>query len=116
MQFSWVYILASQKNGTLYTGVTSSLENRIWQHRHDMFPGFSRKYGCKTLVWYETHSDIEEAFVREKRIKRWKRAWKIKLITDVNPEWDDLYTALIATPAESIVPEAAQLLSGAGWN
>ncbi|WP_233349153.1 GIY-YIG nuclease family protein [Hyphomonas sp. CACIAM 19H1] len=76
MKFSYVYILASRRNGTLYTGVTSDLVARIWQHREDVLPGFSRKYGCKQLVWFEVHDDIEAAIRKEKQIKRWRGAWK----------------------------------------
>ena len=91
MTYAFVYMLASSRNGTLYTGVTSNLETRIWQHKNDTFPGFSRKYGCKRLVWFECHDDIAEAILREKRIKRWRRAWKLDLIETGNPDWTDLY-------------------------
>lgn len=113
MKFSWVYILASKRNGTLYTGVTSDLVARIWQHKEDVLPGFSRKYGCKTLVWFETHDDIEAAIRKEKQIKRWHRAWKLRLIEEANPDWRDLWDGLIAGPGKSILPEAQMLdLSG----
>jgi len=113
MKFSWVYILASKRNGTLYTGVTSDLVARIWQHKEDVFPGFSRKYGCKTLVWFETHDDVEAAIRKEKQLKRWHRAWKLRLIEDGNPDWRDLWDDLIAGPDEFILPEAQMLdLSG----
>ncbi|QYJ00912.1 GIY-YIG nuclease family protein [Thalassovita mediterranea] len=91
---SWVYIVTNKRNGTLYTGVTSDLVGRVWQHRHGYFAGFSRKYGCTQLVWFETHDDIKEAIAREKRIKRWKRAWKLELIETGNPDWRDLYSEL----------------------
>lgn len=91
----YVYILASRRNGTLYTGVTSDLEGRIWQHKNNVFSGFARKYGCKKLVWFEWHTDVNEAIAREKRIKRWRRKWKLELIECNNPEWDDLYEAII---------------------
>lgn len=109
MHYASVYILASRRNGTLYTGVTSNLEARIWQHKSDTFPGFSRKYGCKTLVWYEMHDDIHEAILREKRIKEWRRSWKLYLIEQANPDWLDLYDSLMETPASSILPEAREL-------
>ena len=112
MRFSWVYVLASRRNGTLYTGVTSNLEARIWQHKNDYFPGFSRKYGCKRLVWFETHNDIEAAILREKRLKRWRRAWKIILIEESNPGWRDLYIEMMAVPSGSVIPEIAEQLSG----
>ena len=91
MLFASVYILASKRNGTLYTGVTGNLEARIWQHKWDVYPGFSRKYGCKTLVWSEMHDDIHEAIAREKRVKNWKRAWKIELIERQNPTWAEIF-------------------------
>jgi putative endonuclease len=85
-----VYIVASQRNGTLYTGVTSNLLARIHQHRHGLVRGFTRKYGVKLLVWFEQHSTMEFAITREKRIKKWNRAWKLKLIEADNPDWRDL--------------------------
>ncbi|MDQ0251764.1 putative endonuclease [Sphingomonas kyeonggiensis] len=85
-----VYITASGRNGTLYTGVTSDLPGRIYQHRTKAFSGFSAKHGCNRLVWYEVHEEMEPAIIREKRIKEWKRAWKIALIEACNPIWRDL--------------------------
>jgi len=87
----FVYILASQRNGTLYTGVTSNLPQRIWQHKHGSGSGFTSRYGVHVLVWYEQHETIMSAIAREKAIKAWKRAWKIELIEASNPEWRDLY-------------------------
>ncbi len=89
-----VYIMASRRNGTLYTGVTSDLLKRVWMHKHDVLPGFTSKYKVHRLVWYEIHVDVREAILREKRIKEWKRAWKLKLIEDMNPDWEDLYDGL----------------------
>ncbi len=109
MLYASVYILASQRNGTLYTGGTSNLEARIWQHKTDAYPGFSRKYGCKTLVWFEMHDEMLEAISREKQIKEWKRAWKIELIERENPDWRDLFEELLAIPDSSILPEARNL-------
>ncbi len=109
MQFSYVYILASRRNGTLYTGVTSDLEGRIWQHKHEVLPGFSRKHDCKLLVWFETHNDIAEAIRREKQIKRWHREWKLRLIEEGNPQWRDLWLDIFKAPEESILPEAKEL-------
>ncbi len=86
-----VYMLASKRNGTLYTGVTSDLPKRVWQHRHGDVPGFTRKHGVHILVWYEMHETMEAAITREKRIKEWKRAWKVELIETANPDWRDLY-------------------------
>jgi len=112
MNYAFVYLLASQRNGTLYTGVTSNLEARIWQHRNDVFSGFARKYGCKTLVWFETHDDMAEAILREKRIKRWRRAWKIALIEQSNPDWGDLYPDLFAVPESVVVTERSLMGPG----
>jgi putative endonuclease len=91
----YVYILASKRNGTLYTGVTSNLIQRVWQHKHDVIQGFTRKYNVKTLVYYEIHENAESALTREKKIKRWRRSWKLGLIENNNPEWRDLYDDLL---------------------
>ena len=85
-----VYILASDPNGTLYIGVTSNLVQRLWQHRNGTFSGFSSRYGVHRLVYYEMHGDMEHAIEREKRLKKWKRKWKLRLINEANPEWRDL--------------------------
>ena len=85
-----VYILASKRNGTLYIGVTSDLPGRIHQHRSGTIEGFSKRYDVKTLVWYEVHDEMEAAIRREKQLKKWERAWKLRLIEDGNPEWRDL--------------------------
>jgi putative endonuclease len=87
----YVYILASRRNGTLYTGVTSNLVQRIWQHKQGLVEGFSKKYSVKKLVYFEVHGSAESAISREKQIKKWRRAWKLKLIEESNPEWKDLY-------------------------
>ena len=89
-----VYILASQKNGTLYVGVTSDLAKRVWQHKNNQVDGFTQKYAVHTLVWYEQHASMESAIKREKAIKNWKRDWKIKRIEAQNPDWCDLYSGL----------------------
>ncbi len=86
-----VYITASLRNGTLYTGVTSDLVARIWQHRNDVVDGFTQLHQVHQLVWYEMHETMESAIAREKAIKAWKRAWKIELIEKTNPYWRDLY-------------------------
>ena len=86
-----VYILASARNGTLYAGMTSDLAGRVYQHREGLTPGFTTKYGVKTLVWYEDFPTADEAISAEKRIKRWRRAWKLQLIEKFNPQWRDLY-------------------------
>ncbi len=85
-----VYIMANARNGTIYTGVTSDLPGRAYQHRTGAIEGFTKRYGCKLLVWYEVHNEMESAILREKRIKEWKRAWKIDLIERENPTWRDL--------------------------
>jgi putative endonuclease len=85
-----VYILASKRNGTLYTGVTSDLLGRLHRHRSGQLPGFSRKYDVKLLVWFEQHSTMDSAIEREKRIKKWNRKWKLELIEASNPTWHDL--------------------------
>ena len=91
----YVYLLASQRNGTLYLGVTSDLVKRISQHKNDLAEGFTKKYGVKLLVWFEYHTDINEAILCEKQIKKWNRAWKIELIEAANPDWRDLYEEIV---------------------
>jgi putative endonuclease len=93
---SYVYMLASGLNGTLYVGVTSDLIKRIWQHREGCVEGFTKRYAVKQLVWYEVHADIMEAIRREKQIKKWERRWKIALIQKSNPRWRDLYADITA--------------------
>ena len=90
-----VYILASRKNGTIYVGVTSDLVKRIWEHRNDLVEGFTKRYGVHQLVWYETHETMDSAIQREKRLKEWKRTWKVQLIEKRNPNWEDLYPRII---------------------
>ncbi len=91
----YVYILASQKNGTLYIGVTSNLVQRIWQHREGLAEGFTKQYKVKTLVWYEQHGTMESAISREKALKKWNRAWKLGLIEKTNPHWLDLWSEIV---------------------
>ena len=91
MRLYYVYMLASGRSGTLYTGVTSDLAGRTWQHRSDLIDGFTKNHGVHILVWYEVHEDVNAAIRREKQIKRWKRAWKIRLIESDNSGWNDLY-------------------------
>jgi putative endonuclease len=86
-----VYIMASQRNGTLYIGVTSNLPQRVQEHKSDINDGFTKAYGVHMLVYYEQHGDMKAAIAREKQIKKWNRAWKIQLIEKVNPGWHDLY-------------------------
>jgi len=87
----YVYILASKIGGTLYIAVTNDLIRRIYQHREKVVEGFTKRYDVAKLVYYEVHSDIEAAIVREKQMKKWNRAWKVRLIQESNPNWDDLY-------------------------
>ena len=89
-----VYILANKRNGTLYVGVTNNLAGRIFEHREGRGSAFTRKYGIKMLVWYETYDMVTDAIQRETSLKRWPRKWKLDLIEKINPEWDDLYETL----------------------
>ena len=89
-----VYILASKRNGTLYIGVTSDLVKRIWEHKNNVVDGFTKRYGIHTLVWYELHESMQSAIEREKKLKEWKRVWKLELIEKENPDWQDLYIPL----------------------
>ena len=90
-----VYILASQRNGTLYIGVTSDLIKRIWEHRSDLVEGFTKKYRVHQLVYFEQHQDMLAAITREKQLKKWNRAWKLALIEKSNPEWHDLWGDIV---------------------
>ena len=91
----FVYILASKRNGTLYIGMTSDLAKRIWQHKNGMVDGFTAKYKVTMLVYYEVHNDPESAITREKQIKKWNRTWKLRLIEEKNPRWNDLYKEIL---------------------
>ena len=90
-----VYILASRRNGTLYIGVTSDLVKRVWQHKNDVVHGFTRDYAVHALVWFEMHATMESAITREKALKEWHRAWKLRLIERGNPQWRDLYNEVL---------------------
>lgn len=90
-----VYILSSQRNGTLYIGVTSNLVQRVWEHRNDFVEGFTKRYGVHILVWYEVHDTMESAITRERALKKWNRAWKLELIEKSNPKWRDLYSEIV---------------------
>jgi len=90
-----VYILANKRNGTLYVGVTSDLVKRIWEHKNNIVEGFTKDYNVHKLVWYELHESMESAIIREKRLKDWKRAWKLELIEGKNPDWLDLYDTIV---------------------
>ena len=94
---SAVYILASDRNGTLYVGVTGNLVRRVWQHRDHQVDGFTRRYGVDRLVWFEQHDSMESAILREKQIKAWKRGWKVDMIEKANPYWRDLWADITGT-------------------
>ena len=91
----WVYFMTNRRNGTLYAGVTSNLPRRAFEHREGLVDGFTKRYGLKVVVYYERFDDIRDAIRREKAIKHWPRAWKVRLIHAMNPEWEDLYSTLI---------------------
>ncbi|HZY69122.1 MAG TPA: GIY-YIG nuclease family protein [Devosia sp.] len=90
----FVYLLASARNGTLYIGLSSDLLRRVGEHRNHVVPGFTKKYNVTRLMWFEAHDNLLAARQRERQIKAWKRAWKIELFRDSNPNWDDLYPSL----------------------
>jgi putative endonuclease len=90
-----VYILTNKRNGTLCIGVTSDLAKRVWEHKNNMVAGFTKKYNLHHLVWYELHENMESAILREKRLKDYKRSWKLKLIESMNPAWQDLYDSIV---------------------
>ena len=92
----YVYVLASQRNGTLYVGVTSNLIKRIWEHKNKVIQGFTQKYSVDKLVYFEQYRDPENAIKREKRLKSYNRQWKLELVEKENPEWRDLYTELVS--------------------
>lgn len=95
MKRPFVYIMASQRNGTLYIGVTSDLVKRVWEHKQNVVDGFTKKYGVHLLVWFEAHEEMASAIAREKALKEWKRIWKLKLVEQANPTWRDLYADII---------------------
>ena len=102
MKAAYVYIMASARNGTIYIGVTSDLVKRAWEHRNGIVAGFTRKYRCKLLVWYEVHEDVQQARLRELQMKKWKRIWKLSEIEQLNPEWQDLYPPLFEGSSRSL--------------
>ena len=89
-----VYMMASERNGTLYIGITSDLLARVWQHKNNVVEGFTEKYEVHVLVWYEPHENMISAITREKVLKKWNRIWKLRLIEQFNPDWKDLYEQL----------------------
>ena len=94
-KFPCVYLIASKPDGVIYLGVNSDIVKRVWQHKNAFVDGFSKKYHVHVLVWFEPHQGMESAILREKRIKKWRRAWKVELIEEGNPEWRDLYGEII---------------------
>jgi len=94
MKGGYVYIMSNKRDGTLYIGVTGNLSRRIWEHRESIIAGFTRRYGLKRLVYYESYEDIRNALQREKNLKHWPREWKLALIQQMNPDWEDLYEHL----------------------
>lgn len=106
----FVYIMASKRNGTLYIGVTSNLLQRAYQHRHELIDGFTKRYGCKTLVWFDGPHPLESVRLRELQMKKWNRAWKLRLIEERNPAWRDLYDDIVGrAPAQAGAQERAAL-------
>jgi len=95
MSGGWVYFMTNKRDGILYAGVTSNLPQRVFQHREAQVKGFTQRYGLKSLVYYEKFDDIRDAIQRESTIKHWPRAWKVRLVHAMNPEWDDLYDSLV---------------------
>ena len=95
MKTPCVYIMASQRNGTLYTGVTANLSRRVHEHRRAQKSGFTKQYGCKMLVWYQMFENLHDARRREVQMKSWKRLWKLREIEEMNPDWADLYESLV---------------------
>ena len=115
----YVYMLASRRNGTLYVGVSNDVVRRAWEHKSDLVEGFTKKYGVHILVWYEMHEDITVAIAGEKRLKRWNRVWKIRLIEEYNSGWNDLYDRLTGqitamAPPGSPSPRDARASLGRG--
>jgi putative endonuclease len=98
MNQSYVYILSSKRNGTLYVGVTSDLIKRIYEHKQDFIDSFTKQYQVHMLVYHEVHNDMLEAITREKQIKKWNRQWKLSLIQEMNPDWKDLYDGIAGFP------------------
>jgi putative endonuclease len=95
MRGGWVYIMGYRPNGTIYVGVTNDIVRRTYEHRTGAFPGFTKRYGLRRLVWFERHEDIRLAIQREKNIKEWPRAWKTRMVRHANPKWRDLYPDLL---------------------
>ena len=107
-----VYILASERNGTLYIGVTSDLIQRVWQHKEGLAEGFTKKYAVKMLVWFEQHETMESAIRKEKAMKKWLRKWKLKTIEQTNPDWNDLWSEIIGEKPQTVVPAPDKNIRG----
>jgi len=95
MREARIYILTNKPNGILYRGVTNNLQRRIWEHREGIFPGFTKRYGLKRLVYVERHATISATIQRERNMKHWSRTWKVRLILAANPNWDELYETIL---------------------
>ena len=109
-----VYMLASQRNGTLYIGVTSDLIQRVWQHKEGLADGFTKKHNVKILVWYEQHETMESAIIKEKAMKKWLREWKLKTIEQTNPDWRDLWPAITGAAPQAVIPAPLVIPAQAG--
>ncbi len=107
-----VYMLASERNGTLYIGVTSDLIQRVWQHKEGLAEGFTKKYAVKMLVWFEQHETMESAIRKEKTMKKWLRKWKLKTIEQSNPDWNDLWSEIIGEKPQTVVPAPDKNIRG----
>lgn len=107
-----VYILASERNGTLYIGVTSDLIQRVWQHKEGLAEGFTKKYAVKMLVWFEQHETMESAIRKEKAMKKWLRKWKLTTIEQTNPDWNDLWSEIIGEKPQTVVPAPDKNIRG----
>ncbi len=105
----YVYMMTNKRNGTLYTGVSKDLVRRVYEHKHGILQGFTKRYGLKMLVWFEHHTDVSEAIKREKNIQAWKRQWKLEMIEKSNPNWNDLYEEITGCQ-----PEFTPAKAGAG--
>ena len=109
-----VYMLASERNGTLYIGITSDLIKRVWQHKESLADGFTKKYGVKILVWYEQHETMESAIAKEKAMKKWLRKWKLDTIEKSNPDWHDLWPEITGEKPQTIIPASPVIPANAG--
>lgn len=109
-----VYMLASERNGTLYIGVTSDLIQRVWQHKEGLAEGFTKKYGVKMLVWYEQHETMESAISKEKAMKKWLREWKLKTVEQTNPDWRDLWSEITGAAPQTVVSAPHVIPANAG--